>query len=183
MDAHNFLKGTSADLEYFRQSVKEAERRKQELDSARLQLAASEASSVYRDAQTSKDRFTVLQETLTRQSAEMSSIRVEKQAMIMHLLGGCKDRTDELSTVRGKVANALMQRLGSDPEVANELEMLKSLISTNKQLRADSVNVLLNTAQEKEALEQYVGVLSERSADLMNRVRDAKRSTTNVTSP
>ena len=193
MDAHTFLKGLRSDMEFRRQAVKEAEGRKKELENARLQLAASEANNAFRDARSTKNDFELLQRRLTEQANEISAIRVEKQAMILHLIDGSRERTEQISSLRSRVAAtlsdaAVQQSLkstsstSSQPgDVGNDRELLQQLIFANKQLRADSVNVLLNTAQEKEALEQYVGVLSERSGDLMNRVKDVKKVLTSTT--
>ena len=166
------LKAALADVQKLKEALQRLEQRQAHLQEQQLMLAAAQANPAHREAVSMQQEYQGLLKHLRAQEDEIRSERLEQQALVLHLLDGLGERTQKLSELRRRMLRAVMtqeteatggQATSSSsstpratPEFANEL------LRENEQRRADVVSTIANVAKERDALHQYISVLSQR---------------------
>ena len=196
-DAHALAKAISTDVAMLRSRLQATERRRAELETARLQLAAIEANNGYTDAAAAFAEHKTLAEKAEWQRKEIAATRVEGQSMALHLIDGAKTRAEAMNTERRRLIAQYKAKYGSSSadvasnsspardgistngggggalSVASEAT-LNDLIAVNSTRRAELISLIVSSSAEKEALEQYIGVLSEKCGNLLQQLRAAE---------
>ena len=196
-DAHALAKAIGTDVAMLRSRLQATERRRAELETARLQLAAIEANNGYTDAAAAFAEHKTLAEKAEWQRKEIAATRVEGQSMALHLIDGAKTRAEAMNTERRRLIAQYKAKYGSSSadvasnsspardgistngggggalSVASEAT-LNDLIAVNSTRRAELISLIVSSSAEKEALEQYIGVLSEKCGNLLQQLRAAE---------
>lgn len=171
-DSHQLAKEVRADVELLTNRLRIAEKRRSELETARLQLTAIEANAGFRDASASYNEYQQLMAKVAQQQKDISATRVEAQSMVLHLIEGAKTRSEAILKERRRLIDQYKKRFG--PLQPSTEETLTDLLHLNSTRRSELVSLIVNSAAEKEALEQYIGVLSERCNNLLKQLQEAE---------
>lgn len=172
IDSYQLARDVRADLEILQSTLHKLEGRRSELETVRLQLSAMEADEGYRDAALSFEEYGSLMEKIKWQQKELSATRIEGQSMVMHLIEGAKSRSAAIEKERKRLVDQYVAKNGALSHGSEEA--LAELFRANKAHRSGLVSVIVNAAAEKEAMEQYIAVLSERCGSLLKQLREAE---------
>jgi hypothetical protein len=161
------LKAATADVQKLRESSQRLQQRQTHLQEQQLLLAAAQANPAHREALSKQQEYQTLLKQQRAQEEQIRSERLEQQALVLHLLDGFGDRTQKLCDLRRRMLRAAMtqddsvsDRAGSSP--SRTPEFASELLRENEQRRADVVSTIANVAKERDALHQYISVLSQR---------------------
>jgi hypothetical protein len=167
--SHAQLRASIADVQKLREAAQRLEQRQAYLQEQQLVLAAAQANPAHREALTRQQEYHVLLKQQQTQEEQIRTARLEQQALVLHLLDGFSERSEKLSELRRRMLRASMtQDSKSSPEIAAAAspsrtpEFASDLLRENEQRRADAMSTVANVAKERDALHQYISVLSQR---------------------
>ena len=165
-ELYSRLRDADREAQQLSTTVREMEKRKSHLMSQSLHLAAMESNESYHEAVTVHSLHGEMVAKTKQQRDSIQSLRMEKQSMLGHLAEGAGQRTAAINRLRRVALKSVLQRKGD-----KTVELLEQLLCENSALRSQVVQLSLQTAQEREALQQLHGVLCERMVDAIGTKR------------
>jgi hypothetical protein len=171
-DAYSRLKSVASDVERLREEQLRLDVHRRALQEQQLVLAASKANPAHREASNTYEHFKKLEKELEAREDALRLARMETSTLVSHLLSGTDQRSQTLNTLRRN----LLQRGDSDRSDAHHVHFASDLLAENSRRRADLSAMIVACDEEKDALRQYISVVSQRIEDANRRHFEALKS-------
>ncbi|ESL08874.1 hypothetical protein TRSC58_03415 [Trypanosoma rangeli SC58] len=147
---------TTEDTKRLRVTYQRQEKQKEELLQQKLFIKAAEADPAFRKALQQRTELNESIRHATDCRAALKQSRMERAAMIAHLLDGAMSRERSACKAHEKVANT--KGFSDHPMYT----MLMALQQENMELRAKFLQMVRGSEEEDTALSEYLDVLEER---------------------
>lgn len=171
-DVYAQQKSLAAEVDRLREDVMKMELQRRHLQDEQLVLAAANANPAHREAVSIATKYSSLDAEISAKREELRQARLENSTLTSHLLSGWDQRSQAINALRKNLLT--QQSVQQHEDSGKRVELCQShfasdLLKENIMRRADFAAVVLSCDQEKDALRQFINVLSNRVDDAMHR--------------